>query len=220
MTTSLVTGANRGIGLALTQALRARGHEVIAACRKTSEALDATGAEVVTGVDVSQASGVAALAAAVGDRPLGTLILNAGILVHDSLEALDFDAMQRQFEVNSMGPLRVTHALLANLGEGSKVAVVTSRMGSISDNTSGGAYGYRMSKAAVNAGFMSLSRDLAGRGTSVAILHPGFVQTEMVGGAGHVTADESAAGLLARVDELTAETSGTFWHAQGEVLPW
>jgi len=220
MTTSLVTGANRGIGLALVRGLRAKGHEVIAACRKTSEALDGTGAEVVTGIDVADADSVAALAKAVAGRPLDTLILNAGILIRNRLDDLDFETVRLQLEVNSIGPLRVTHALLSSLGDGSKVAVITSRMGSIEDNTSGSHYGYRMSKAAVNAAFKSLSVDLKGRGTSVAILHPGMVKTEMIGNRGEFTTDEAAAGLLARIDDLTMETTGTFWHQKGEVLPW
>ncbi|RLB51629.1 MAG: short-chain dehydrogenase [Deltaproteobacteria bacterium] len=192
----------------------------MAACRKASDELAQTGAEVVTDVDVTESAGAQRLEAAVGERPLDHLILNAGILEQDGLDNLDFDSIRRQFEVNSMGPLRVTSALLGRLGTGSKVAIITSRMGSIADNGSGGAYGYRMSKAAVNAAFKSLANDVADRGVMVAILHPGWVQTRMVGNSGNVTADESAAGLLARIDELTPETSGTFWHAEGAVLPW
>lgn len=220
MTTSLVTGANRGIGLALVIGLLERGHHVIGACRKPSDELVATGAEVVTDIDVTDPAGAARLADAVGDRAIDHLILNAGVLVQDSLDALDFDGIRRQFEVNSMGPLRVVNALLGRLGQGAKVAVITSRMGSIADNGSGGAYGYRMSKAAVNAAFKSLAQDVADRGVMVAILHPGWVKTRMVGNSGNATPAESAAGLLARVDELTPETSGTFWHAEGQVLPW
>jgi NAD(P)-dependent dehydrogenase (short-subunit alcohol dehydrogenase family) len=125
MTTSLVTGANRGIGLALVRGLREKGHDVIAACRKASDDLERTGAEIVSGVEVTDAASVASLAKAVSGRHLDTLILNAGILRQSGLANLDFEAVREQFEVNSMGPLRVTHALLANLGEGSKVAVVT-----------------------------------------------------------------------------------------------
>ncbi len=128
--------------------------------------------------------------------------------------------MRRQFEVNSLGPLRVTAALRGNLGQGSKVAIVTSRMGSIEDNTSGGRYGYRMSKAAVNMAGRSLANDLKDRGVAVAILHPGFVRTEMTGHQGLIDPPESAAGLIARIDELTLETTGGFWHANGEIIPW
>jgi NAD(P)-dependent dehydrogenase (short-subunit alcohol dehydrogenase family) len=106
------------------------------------------------------------------------------------------------------------------MGPGTKIGIVTSRMGSIADNTSGSRYGYRMSKAAVNMAGVSLSRDLAERGVAVALLHPGYVRTGMTGGHGLVDADEAAGGLLARMDALSMDTSGTFWHAQGEVLPW
>jgi len=115
----------------------------------------------------------------------------------------------------------VTSALLPRLGPGAKVALVTSRMGSIDDNSSGGAYGYRMSKAALNMAGKSLSADLRGRGIAVAILHPGMVNTDMIGGhGGQVEPAEAARGLLARIDELTLETSGGFWHANGQQLPW
>ena len=106
------------------------------------------------------------------------------------------------------------------LDDGAKAVVITSRMGSIEDNTSGSRYGYRMSKAAVNMAFRSLAHDLRPAGVAVAILHPGFVRTDMTGHEGMVDPSESAANLIARIDELTLETSGTFWHANGEVLPW
>jgi NAD(P)-dependent dehydrogenase (short-subunit alcohol dehydrogenase family) len=121
--------------------------------------------------------------------------------------------------VNALGPLRVTRALLPNLVGGSKVVIVTSRMGSIADNGSGGYYGYRMSKAAVNAAGVSLARDLAPRGITVLLLHPGMVATEMTGASG-IPVAESVAGLLARIDELGQQASGSFHHANGETLPW
>jgi NAD(P)-dependent dehydrogenase (short-subunit alcohol dehydrogenase family) len=148
------------------------------------------------------------------------IINNAGILKRETLEELHFDQIRQQFEINSLGPLRVSTALLDNLSEGSKIAIITSRMGSVADNTSGSRYGYRMSKAAVNMAGVSLARDLQGRGISVAILHPGFVRTDMTGQNGLVDAHESASNLIARIDELTLDTSGTFWHMNGEVLPW
>lgn len=221
MTLAIVTGANRGIGLALTRALRTRGSAVLAACRSSSPALEATGAEVVSGVDVATDEGLRALTQAVGDRAIELLIHNAGILIWgDTLGALDVAGIRKQFEVNALGPLRLTDALRGNLRSGSKVALVTSRMGSIEDNGSGGRYGYRMSKAALNMAGKSLAIDLRPSGVAVAILHPGMVKTDMVGGGGQVEPEEAAAGLLARVDALTLETSGGFWHANGERLPW
>lgn len=215
----LITGANRGIGLELCQQLAARGDEVIAVCRQSSDELAALDVRVINGIDVSSTESVTELAQKLGGQSLDWLLNNAGILSVESLESLDFDAMERQFRVNSLGPLRVTAALLVNLSGGSKVGIVTSRMGSVEDNTSGSYYGYRMSKAAVNMAGMSLSRDLQPRGIAVALLHPGMVATEMTGRQG-VAPAQAAAGLIARMDELDMSTTGTFWHAEGERLPW
>ena len=218
---SIVTGANRGIGLALVAALRQRGYDVLAACRASSPELANLGAEVVDGVDVSTDQGIAGLVAAVGARSVDLLINNAGILVWgDQLGELNVDGIRKQFEVNALAPLRVTDALRERLARGAKVALVTSRMGSIDDNSSGGAYGYRMSKAALNMAGKSLAIDLRGRGVAVAILHPGMVKTDMVGAHGQVEPADAARDLLARVDELTLETTGGFWHANGQRLPW
>jgi NAD(P)-dependent dehydrogenase (short-subunit alcohol dehydrogenase family) len=125
-----------------------------------------------------------------------------------------------QFKVNAVAPLRITEALLGNLQNGSKVAFITSRMGSIADNTSGSYYGYRMSKAALNAAAMSLTRELHPKGIAVAILHPGYVQTAMVNFGGDISAEESARHLSRRIAELNLDNSGTFWHANGEIMPW
>ena len=221
MAFSVVTGANRGIGLALTTALRKRGHTVLAACRNSSQELDALGVEVASGVDVSDDEGIARLHAAVGERAVDLLINNAGILVWgDSLGSLDVEGIRRQFEVNALAPLRVTQALRPSLRKGSKVAFITSRMGSIADNSSGGAYGYRMSKAALNMAGKSLAEDLKGEGIAVAILHPGMVKTDMIRGHGQVEPADAAAGLLARIEALTLATTGGFWHQNGESLPW
>lgn len=224
MATVLITGSNRGIGLELARQLHARGDHVLAACRRSSEALQALGVEVLEGVDVADDASVASLAQKLSGRPIDWLVLNAGILQVDGLQALDVAGIRRQFEVNALGPLRMTAALASNLGAGGKVALITSRMGSIGDNGSGGMYGYRMSKAALNMAGVSLARDLASRGIAVAILHPGMVATDMTAGFGHgphmQRADETAAMLIARIDELTLATSGTFRHAKGETLPW
>ncbi|MDQ2643797.1 MAG: SDR family oxidoreductase [Myxococcota bacterium] len=221
MSLALVTGANRGIGLALVEALRKRGSEVLAACRTPSPALAASGAEVIDGIDVTDEEGVAKLSQAVGDRKLDLLINNAGILVWgDQLTNIDFDGVLKQFQVNALGPLRVTAALRTRLAKGAKVALITSRMGSIDDNGSGGAYGYRMSKAALNMAGKSLAVDLKPAEVAVAILHPGMVKTDMVGDHGQIEPAEAAKGLLARIDELTLEKTGGFWHANGQSLPW
>jgi NAD(P)-dependent dehydrogenase (short-subunit alcohol dehydrogenase family) len=219
-TTSLVTGANRGIGLELCRALQTRSGHVIGVCRKPTPALERLGVRVESGIDVASERGPAELAARVQGAQLGCVIANAGILRADSLAKLDVQGIREQFEVNALGSLRTVFALLPNLGRGSKVALITSRMGSIGDNGSGGYYGYRMSKAALNAAGVSLARDLKDRGIAVAILHPGYVRTDMTSGSGGVDPADAARMLLARIDALTLETSGTFWHANGEILPW
>jgi NAD(P)-dependent dehydrogenase (short-subunit alcohol dehydrogenase family) len=219
MTTVLVTGANRGIGLELTRQLLDRGNEVIAVCRNPSPELQALGCRIEADVDVSSEN-LGGLPARLEGTPIDVLINNAGLLRRMGLDDLDVDAIREQYEVNAIAPLRLTQALLPNLKAGSKVAMVTSRMGSVADNTSGGHYGYRMSKAALNIATMSLRHDLAPEGIAVCVLHPGFVRTNMTGGMGLIDAPEAAAGLLARIDGLTMENTGSFWHANGESLPW
>lgn len=216
----VITGANRGIGLELCKLYVKAGHEVYGACRQTSKGLTDSGAHVIEGVDVSAVDGTEALTQALHGKSIDILINNAGILKSQSLGTIDYADVERQFVVNAIGPLRITEALLPNLRKGAKVALITSRMGSIADNTSGGSYGYRMSKAALNAAGMSLARDLEPRGVSVAILHPGYVQTDMVGGSGDITPAVSAERLAQRIEELNLKTSGGFWHSNGEQLPW
>lgn len=222
MDTVVVTGANRGIGLELCRQLVARGERVIGVCRDSSGELDALGIRVEDGVDVTVPGQVTGLARRLEGVRIGVLVLNAGVLLRGGLADLDedgFEDVRTQLEINAVAPLRMAVALLGNLGSGSKVAIITSRMGSIADNTSGGYYGYRMSKAAVNMAGVSLAHDLRPRGVAVAILHPGMVATRMTGGAG-IPPEESARGLIARIDALTLRTSGTFWHQNGEILPW
>lgn len=219
-TTTLITGANRGIGLELARQLKGRGDDVIACCRSASNELDALGVRIIQQVDVTDEASVTRLDEALGDTQLHCVINNAGILRRETLKSLKFDSIRAQLETNSIGPLRVTGQLLHRVVDGGKVAVVTSRMGSIADNDSGGAYGYRMSKAAVNAAFRSLALDLRPRQIAVAILHPGWVRTEMTGNTGLVDAAEAAAGLIARIDGVNPSNSGTFWHMNGEELPW
>ena len=219
MNKALVTGANRGIGLEMCRQLLARGDEVIAVCRHPSDALKILDLRIIDGVDVSSDESVNLLKDQLGSEKLDWVINNAGILSVESLDSLDFAAMERQFRVNALGPLRVTAALAGNLSAGSKVGIVTSRMGSIDDNTSGGYYGYRMSKVAVNMAGASLAQDLRDRAIAVALLHPGYVATDMTGSKG-VPVEQAAGGLIQRMDELDLATSGGFWHAEGERLPW
>jgi NAD(P)-dependent dehydrogenase (short-subunit alcohol dehydrogenase family) len=219
MPTTLVTGCNRGIGLQLVTQLQARGDDVIGVCRSASPELRQAGVRIIDGIDVSREDSVAKLTAELGDEAIDVLINNAGILRRDTFGELDYDSMLEQYEVNALGPLRVTEALAANLREGSKVAIVSSRVGSIDDNSSGGNWGYRASKAAVNMIGTNLMHELRPRGIAVALLHPGLVSTDMTGNQG-ISAAESASGLIARIDELNMKNSGGFRHAEGYTLPW
>jgi NAD(P)-dependent dehydrogenase (short-subunit alcohol dehydrogenase family) len=218
--TALIVGGNRGIGLSLCRRLQSLGRQVIATCRRSSAALDALGVRVEPGIDVTADDSAAALARRLDGVAIDELVCNAGILHEDDLDGLDLDDVRAQIEVNALGPLRVVAALRPNLPRGGKIALITSRMGSIADNGSGGYYGYRMSKAALNAAGMSLARDLRRAGIAVAILHPGYVRTDMTGGGGTIDPDGAARQLCDRIDALTLETSGTFWHASGQILPW
>ena len=220
MPNAIVTGANRGIGLQLCRALKDRGHTVTALCRQSSEALAGLGVNIRDNYDVTDGAAIEAFARSVEPGTVDLLINNAGILHGMSLDELDLESARRQFEVNALGPLRVTQSLLHALKDGARLALVTSRMGSIADNDSGGSYGYRMSKAALNAAGVSLARDLRERGIAVAILHPGYVRTDMTGQSGLIDVDESVAGLLEQIDGLDLENSGSFWHTNGELLPW
>jgi len=220
MNTTVITGASRGIGLELTRQCQQRGDRVIAVCRKPGAELESMDVQIEGGVDVSVQKDVDRLVERLSETSIDLLINNAGVMSRQSLDNLDFDEIRRQFEVNSLGPLRVTAALRPQLKDGAKVAIVTSRMGSLADNTSGGHYGYRMSKAAVNMAGVSLARDLRDRDISVILLHPGYVNTDMTGHSGQVEPADAAAGLLKRIDELSLQSSGTFRHANGEKLPW
>ena len=216
----VITGANRGVGLALAEQYYQAGWRVIGVCRESSEALQAVAERVIEGIDVTQAESVTALVKALKGESLDLLINNAGLLQDESLGSIDFDSIRTQMEINAYAPLRVCETLLPLLKEGSKIANITSRMGSIADNDSGGRYGYRASKAALNAFGKSLAMDLKPRGIAVAQLHPGYVKTRMVNFGGMISPEEAASGIIARIDALTLDNTGGFWHSNGEELPW
>ena len=216
-----MTGANRGIGLAYCQQLHLRGDRVIAVCRQSSDELDDLGVQVESGIELTSPDSQAALVNGLAGQKLDTVILNAGILESMGLSDLDPEAIRRQFEVNALAPLLLARALTPLMPEGSKLVLMTSRMGSIEDNSSGGSYGYRMSKVALNIAGKSLAVDLRSRGIAVAILHPGLVKTRMVQfNPNGISPEDSVRGLIARIDELTLNNSGSFLHANGSVLPW
>lgn len=222
MSRILITGSARGIGLQLTRQYLAAGHEVIAVCRAPGTMLPALGCECIDGIELTRSADLERVQAALGERRIDVLIHNAGMLHRESIGGLrdSVDGLRAQFETNALAPLLLTEALLPNLGDGSKVAFITSRMGSIADNSSGGYYGYRMSKGALNVAGKSLAIDLNPRGIAVVLLHPGFVRTDMTGGVGDIDAASAATQLIQRIDTLDLAHSGRFWHARGEELPW
>jgi len=220
----LVTGANRGIGLELVRQLVGRGDDVVAAARVPSEAAELAGLDArVVELDVAHPVSVSSFARELGREPLDVLVNNAGVGVGGhALGAIDYGWMERCFQVNTLGALRVTEALLPNLraGERKLVCNVTSKMGSIDDNSSGGAYAYRASKAALNAVTKSMALDLAIDGFTCVVVHPGWVRTRMGGDGAPVSTEECVTGLLRELDGLDRSQSGTFFDFSGAPVPW
>ena len=221
MSTYLITGSNRGIGLELCNQIHNRGDEVIATCRRASPELINLGVRIEENIDISSEEAITNLAKKLSGINLDCIINNAGIYEFNSLEDFQKKSILRQFEINALSPIFMTQSLKHLLKSSSKVAFITSRMGSIGDNSSGSSYGYRMSKVALSMGAKSLSLDLLKEEIYVAILHPGLVSTRMTGFTRNgITTEESANGILKRIDSLNKNNSGTFWHANGQVLPW
>lgn len=224
MATAVVVGADRGIGAALVDVYEARGDEVVAACLGDGAPWAVRRVDAVGGIDVTDTAAVEKLAARIGSRRIDFLVHVAGVGTLDKWGEFDFDLMLHHYDLNALGPLRVVSALANNLGEGSKVGIVTSRMASIGDNLSGRMYSYRMSKAAANMLGVNLHHELTPRGVRVVLLHPGTVATQMTKGARNwdrmTKPAEAAAGLAARIDALGPRTTIEFRHADGSLLPW
>lgn len=216
----VVTGANKGIGLNFCKQYSAQGYRVTAVVRTPSEELQALDVKIISDIDVSNADDVATLANYLHGDKVDILVNNAGIFHNETLADMDFAAIEKQISVNSIAPIRITHALQQSLGIDAKVAMITSRMGSIADNGSGGYIGYRMSKAALNAASVSLAHELKDKKIAVGLFHPGFVQTQMVNYAGDISPETAAERLIKRIDELNLSNTGGFWHSNGETLPW
>ena len=222
MTTTLVTGANRGIGLALAKQAAAAGHTVIGTAREPGTAVDLreTGARVLR-LDAADPVSVDAFATELADEPVDILINNGAIFPDRAgLEGTDLDQFEATLRVNVRGPLAVTRALLPNLraGERKTVATISSSMGSIAGTKSGGSYAYRVSKASVNM----LMRAMAAEIDDLVFLaiDPGWVRTDMGGEKGDVSVDESADGLVTEFDRLSLETTGSFRTWDGRDLPF
>jgi NAD(P)-dependent dehydrogenase (short-subunit alcohol dehydrogenase family) len=223
MSTVLITGANRGIGLALTEVFRAHGHTVIAAARNldTAEALRATGAECVT-LDVSDAASVNALATDLKNRPIDFFINNAGIGDRAAIGQLDFDAFERVLKVNTIAPIRLIEAFTAHVAasDHKTIASISSLMGSIDDVGSGGGLAYRTSKAALNMALRTAAFTLAPKGITLLTLHPGWVQTDMGGPSAPVTREDSAKGLYKVITTAGPSETLRFQDFEGKTLAW
>jgi NAD(P)-dependent dehydrogenase (short-subunit alcohol dehydrogenase family) len=220
MSTVVITGSNRGIGLELARRHSERGDHVIAVCRSPSRELQAIGVEIVPDVDMANDASAERLGATLKGRVVDRVIANAGIRRIDTLDALDLQSIRYQYEVNTLGPLRLVSSLRNALTRGSKVVLVSSRVGSIADNRTGANFGYRMSKAALNMVGKNLALALREDGIAVFLLHPGFVRTNLTGGEGNISAAEAAPQLISLTDKLGLHQTGTFWHVQGMELPW
>jgi len=227
----LVTGANRGLGLEFTTKLAERGDEVIATCRSIAaakelqELAERSGGKVrLFEMDVATPADNQKLAAFLEGQAVDVLINNAGHYSKDNgpFDTIDFDGIMKDFAINAMGSLRVTQAALPAIRRGGlkKIINISSKMGSIADNSGGGAYAYRMSKPALNMGSRSLAQDLKPEGITVLAVHPGWVVTDMGGPNGLVDTNESINGLIKVIDNAGLEQSGRFWDFRGEELPW
>jgi NAD(P)-dependent dehydrogenase (short-subunit alcohol dehydrogenase family) len=221
----LVVGADRGIANRICLQLQARGDRVFAACLGDANPFD-SGVEVIAGIDVTSANAPKKLLDALTQKNvrLDWVLHVAGVLGLDTLGEIDYDDMRRQFEINTLGPLRIAEACLPLMDAGAKLGIVTSRVGSLGDNSSGGMYAYRVSKAAANMVVLNLHHDLSKRGIAVVALHPGMVATDLTkdypGTYNYIQPEDAARGLIARMDELTLESSGRFSHANGDALIW
>jgi NAD(P)-dependent dehydrogenase (short-subunit alcohol dehydrogenase family) len=227
----VITGASRGIGLEFVRRYLSRGDHVVAACRDPDRATELAALAAAAGprarllaCDVASDASVAAFAAALGDAPVDLLVNNAGVAGGwESLDGVATDVALDTYNVNALGPVRVTRALLPHLARASapRVAHISSGMGSIADNGSGGAYAYRMSKAALNMAARNLAVDLRPRGVVSVAINPGWVATDMGGANAPTAVGDSVAAMVARFDALTLADSGKFldW-TRAEGFPW
>ena len=230
MAIAVIIGADRGIARCISRQLSERGDCVVAACMGDATELRTAGVQVEPGVDVTSDAAVSDFAQRLRAQygRIDVLYHVAGIMlmseVGKGIEQLELEDVRRQLEVNTLGPLRVIKAFAPLLQPGSKLGIVTSRVGSLADNSSGGQYGYRLSKAAANMLGLNLHRELSQRGVAVVCLHPGMVATDLTKGFPgefkYVTPEQAAEGLIKQMDALTVASAGVFRHANGEILPW
>lgn len=225
MPTVFITGSNRGIGLEFVRQYAQDGWRVHAACREPSKAADlgaVRGDVAVHRLDVTDDAAIARLARELESEAFDVLLNNAGILDRDSFGQTDADTWLRAFRINCIAPVHVLERFLPQLERGAmrRAVAITSRQGSIADNSSGGSYSYRSSKAALNAAMRSAAIDLRPRGIIVAVFHPGWVKTDMGGPSAPVDPGTSVSNLRTRIEALTQADSGRFINYDGTDLPW
>lgn len=225
MTTILITGANRGIGLELMKQYASDGGTVLACCRspENAEALKAIQGVEVFPLDVTDDTSVKALASTLAGRPIDILINNAGInLEPQSFEEMDTDKWEETFRVNSIGPFRMVQAFIDNVkaGKDKKLITISSKMGSVGNVYYGGSIAYSSSKAAVNMVTKIIANRFRDDGIIAVPLHPEWVRTDMGGPGARISTEESASGLRKVIARLTMENSGHFYQYDGEELPW
>lgn len=222
----LITGANRGIGLEFARSFAGDGWQVHACCRQPEKAraLKEVGGDLsVHRLDVTDGLQVAGLSRELADETIDVLVNNAGVYgPRNTAGRIPFDQWAEVFEINAIAPLRVAQRFVEQVAASDRKLIVnvSSRMGSIAENSGGGEYIYRSSKAALNMVAKSLSIDLAGRGITVVLFHPGWVQTDMGGKEAAITPQDSVAGMRAVIERLTPAENGKFFNYDGSELPW
>ena len=227
----LVTGANRGLGLEFARQYAAEGWQVFAACRAPDEAAElkkleagSSGRVRVLPMDVTDVASVRAAAGVIGEQPIDLLLNNAGVMGprNERIGSIDYTAWARVLDANSLGPMRVVEAFVENVAKGGqkKIVTITSGMGSLEDNTSGGSYAYRTSKAAVNMVVRSLALDLSPRGITCIVMNPGWVRTDMGGAGGKLLPAESIKAMRSVIAKLRPDDSGKFLNYTGKAFPW
>jgi short-subunit dehydrogenase len=220
MQTVVITGATGGIGFEFCRHYKEKGFHVVGICRKATESLKKLGIDIIDDIDLTKEDSFSKVKNRLEGQVIDILINNAGLLESNSLSKINYESLRRQFEINTIAPLRMSELLQDQIANGGKIALITSRMGSIADNTSGGSYGYRASKTALNMVGVSLAHDLSNRQIWVGLLHPGYVKTKMTGMTGHITPDVAVDGMLRIIDQAKPDNTGLFWHSNGERLPW
>ncbi|BAW79654.1 short-chain dehydrogenase/reductase SDR [Candidatus Nitrosoglobus terrae] len=232
MPTLLITGANRGIGLEFAKQYAETGWQVLACCRHPDKAetlnklaSQHTGLFNIYALDITKFDQIEKLAIKLANQKIDLLLNNAGIYSDTGnigFGTIDYEAWIKAFMVNSMAPLKITEAFINQVANSQqkKVINITSKMGSIADNTSGGSYLYRSSKTALNMIVKNLSIDLMSRKITTAVLHPGWVQTDMGGPNALITVQQSVTGMRQVIEGLTLADSGKFYNYDGKEIPW